>query len=94
MRRGRRRGETGGGRPDREQLRDIAFWQISVVIFQLVSIYKLGRAPQLFAWLYLLGAFVPCISLIVLLVINGKATGALQKAGIRVGLLGARLADV
>ncbi len=37
---------------------------------------------------------IPLIGLIVLLVINGKATGVLRRHGISVGLLGARLSDL
>lgn len=32
---------------------------------------------------------IPCVGLIVLLVVNGKATSVLSRNGIRVGLLGA-----
>jgi hypothetical protein len=35
--------------------------------------------------------FVPCINLIVLLVVNSKATSVLQLNGYKVGLLGADL---
>jgi hypothetical protein len=37
---------------------------------------------------------IPCIGLIVLLVINGKATGVLRKNGINVGLLGANVSQI
>jgi hypothetical protein len=37
---------------------------------------------------------VPCVGLIMLLVINGKATAVLKNNGIRVGLLGASLSDL
>jgi hypothetical protein len=36
---------------------------------------------------------VPCVNLIVLLVVNGKATGILQANGHKVGLLGANLSE-
>jgi hypothetical protein len=36
---------------------------------------------------------LPCIGLITLLIINGKATAILQQNGIKVGLLGATLPD-
>lgn len=35
-------------------------------------------------------AFIPCLGLLVLLLINGKATTILKQNGVRVGLLGAR----
>jgi hypothetical protein len=37
---------------------------------------------------------VPCIGLITLLVVNGKATAILKQNGIRVGLLGANLSEI
>jgi hypothetical protein len=40
-----------------------------------------------------LGAMVPCISLLVLLVVNSKTTSILQQNGHRVGLLGADLSE-
>jgi hypothetical protein len=38
--------------------------------------------------------FIPCIGLIVLLIINSKATAVLQLNGISVGFLGASLSDI
>jgi hypothetical protein len=38
--------------------------------------------------------FIPCVGLIVLLVVNGKATGILQQNGIKVGLMGANLSQI
>jgi hypothetical protein len=37
---------------------------------------------------------VPCIGLIVLLIINGKATAVLKQHGVRVGFLGANPSDI
>jgi hypothetical protein len=37
---------------------------------------------------------IPCIGLIVLIIINTTATGIMQQHGIRVGLLGANMADL
>ena len=39
-------------------------------------------------------ALVPCIGLLVLLVVNGKATSVLKQNGIKVGLLGANLSQI
>src|SRR5207249_7556152 len=36
---------------------------------------------------------IPCVGLIALLVVNSKATSTLQRAGFRVGFLGATLSD-
>lgn len=37
---------------------------------------------------------IPCVGLIVLLIVNGRATSTLREHGIQVGLLGARLSDL
>ena len=37
---------------------------------------------------------IPCIGLIVLLIVNGKATGILKQNGVKVGLLGANLSQI
>lgn len=37
---------------------------------------------------------IPCVGLIVLLIINAKATGTLQRHGVRVGFLGASSSDI
>jgi len=39
-------------------------------------------------------AMIPCIGLLVLLVVNGKATAILKQNGIKVGLLGANLSEI
>lgn len=66
-------------------LRSTMAWSV----FQLSD--KLGSdRPGLWA----IGAFIPnIIGLIVLLVISGRATTFLQRAGVKVGLMGASLGD-
>lgn len=39
-------------------------------------------------------SLAPCISLIVLLLVNGKATSVLRQNGIKVGLMGADLSTI
>ena len=39
-------------------------------------------------------ALIPCLGLLILLMINGKATTILKENGLKVGLMGANLADV
>lgn len=39
-------------------------------------------------------SLVPCVGLIVLLVVNGKATSILRQNGIKVGLLGANVSSI
>jgi hypothetical protein len=62
----------------------------TVFVFLLaIKIYSTGVGV-------LLGilALIPCIGLIVLLVVNSKATGILKQNGIKVGLLGANLSQL
>jgi hypothetical protein len=56
--------------------------------------WNLGRALNTSLIWICLGAiclFVPLLSLLVLVWLNGTATNALQRAGIKVGLMGANL---
>lgn len=41
-----------------------------------------------------IGTLIPLVGLVILLVVNGKATGVLRKHGVKVGLLGASPAQV
>jgi hypothetical protein len=38
--------------------------------------------------------FVPCLGLVMLLLVNGKATNILKENGVKVGLLGADLSRI
>jgi hypothetical protein len=67
---------------------------VAVIIFA-IFIYQLAKAlrsPN--AWLYAILAIIPFIGFITLAVINSKATAALRKRGVRVGIMGARKADL
>ena len=72
----------------------IPFATIVTGIIQIYFIYKLAAALRSSAaWVYIILAFIPLVGLIAILVINGKATKKLQENGIKVGLMGARMAD-
>ncbi len=62
---------------------------LGVLVFMLISVIRLARALGLSPVLYAILMFVPCVSLITLLVLSAKATASLQQAGVKVGLLGA-----
>jgi hypothetical protein len=62
---------------------------LALLVFMVISIVKLSKALAQPAVLYAILMFVPCISLIVLLVLSGKASARLQQAGVKVGLMGA-----
>lgn len=69
---------------------------IVMAIVQIVAVIRLCLALGE-GWatiFYALTMFIPCISLLFLLILNSRATTRLQKTGIRVGLLGARWSDV
>lgn len=62
----------------------------TVFVFLLsIKVYNVGLGI-LFGFLTL----VPCVGLVMLLVINAKATGILRQNGIKVGLLGANTSDI
>jgi hypothetical protein len=69
------------------------FAGLPVAIFAMVAVFLLGREVYnsavgvVCAILMLL----PCIALLTLLVVNGKATSYLQARGVKVGLMGANL---
>src|SRR5262249_42460157 len=64
----------------------VQIWATATIAKRL---YRTGMA--IFA---VLGMFIPCFSLVVLLMLNGAVTKRLRAAGVHVGLLGADLAQV
>lgn len=58
------------------------------VIMLAIKVYGVGLGIVLGLF-----ALFPCIGLIPLLVVNGKATSVLKSNGIHVGIFGARMAD-
>jgi len=72
----------------------IPFATIVTGIIQIYFIYKLAGAVRSSApWLYIILAFIPLIGLLALLHLNRKATKILQANGVKVSLMGARMAD-
>lgn len=68
--------------------------QVLVSVGQVVGMYRLGRTVYESVGSGIgmaLLAFIPCIGLLALLIVNGKATKILQAHGFRVGLMGADL---
>lgn len=62
----------------------------AAVIVCLVFLMRALQRPIVSIVLASLAQFIPLVSLLVLLVVNQRATKTLKGAGIRVGLLGAR----
>jgi hypothetical protein len=70
-----------------------AFYALALVVvgFMIYSMFSLAKElnPTWLAVLYAILMVVPCVSLILLLVVNQQATGFLTSNGIKVGLMGA-----
>lgn len=64
---------------------------VSLIFTVLLSMKVYNVAVGILLGLF---AIVPCIGLIILFVVNSKATQTLQANGIKIGLMGARLSDV
>lgn len=64
---------------------------IGLLAFCIVSVFRLASILRgnAIAVIHALGMLVPLLGLLLLLLNNQKATGILQKNGIKVGLLGA-----
>ncbi len=62
---------------------------IVIAIVQIVFVYQLANALKLTAWVWCIGMIIPLVSLLLLLVLNGKATTAIKSKGVTVGLMGA-----
>jgi hypothetical protein len=66
-----------------------------VLPFQLIYVYRLASALEMgVPLLWVVGMFLSCIGLILLLILSTKATKALREAGFKVGLMGANLAEI
>ncbi|AFM27493.1 CPBP family intramembrane glutamic endopeptidase [Desulfomonile tiedjei] len=75
----------------------VPFSFVLLAPFQLYCVWNLAKSLDLstgISVLYLLLMFIPIINTIALLMLNNKATQTLRKAGIRVGLMGARPSDL
>ena len=70
---------------------------IVIIPLHLYCIWKIASALQIetgakIFCMFLM--FIPLVNLMTLLILNGKATRALRDAGIKVGLMGAKIADL
>lgn len=64
----------------------------SAAVFQIFSLYKLGRSLKLsVVWMVLLmvGLFIPLLGLLILLFMHNEAMKAMKSAGVKVGFMGA-----
>jgi pheromone shutdown protein TraB len=79
----------GAGFPGMAQLMAIVF--LPVGLFSMAAVFLLAKQllHVVIAVICTLLMVVPCISLLVLLVVNGRATKFLQQHGVKVGFMGA-----
>jgi predicted Zn finger-like uncharacterized protein len=89
---------AGGARafmPPQLQL-PVAIGSLGVLISVAVFVFLMSRRFYSLWVRIALGivSLIPCIGLVSLLIVNGKATSVLKANGIRVGLLGARMSDL
>ena len=68
---------------------------LGIVVFEIYALYLLGTALRLsLVWLMCLGMFIPCVSLIILVLVSGRASKILKAAGVRVGVMGGHAEDI
>ncbi len=68
---------------------------LGIVAFEIYALYVLGTALRLpLVWLLCVGMFVPCVSLIILVLVSARASKILKAAGVRIGLMGGKAEDI
>jgi len=70
---------------------------VAILAFMFYSLSRLTSAMRYstVAIVFLcLAMFIPCVSLIILVILSGQASKVLKAAGVRVGLMGARADDI
>ncbi len=74
----------------------LALVALAVTVAEVVFIFLMTTKVYSVGLAVVLGllTLIPLVGLIMLLIVNGKATSILRRHGIRVGLMGARLADI
>ena len=67
------------------------------IAFMSYAVYRLATVLGMSAWsivFFLIAMWIPILGLVCLLVLNASATRTLREAGVPVGLLGAKRADL
>ncbi len=75
----------------------LALLRLGMLALMMIGVYQLASAlgsGTVTCVLYVIGMLIPFVSLIILLVVNQKATNLLKHHGIKVGLMGPQLADL
>jgi hypothetical protein len=69
----------------------VALLALAVAAYDIYWLVRLCRALGIFPWVYAVGTFIPVLGLLILAIVNGKATAFLKGNGVKVGLLGAKV---
>ena len=75
----------------------LALVRIALVVLMMIGVDRLAEAQGASTTarvLYTIGMLVPLVNLIILLILNQQATALLKYHNIKVGLMGARVADL
>ena len=62
---------------------------LALLVYMVVSVVRVCKSLGLSPVIYAILMFIPCVSLVFLVILSQKATSRLQKAGLKVGLMGA-----
>jgi ABC-type uncharacterized transport system permease subunit len=79
------RGTTGGASTL------IAVIALGIAVFTIVWTFRLAKALGRSPWLYAIGAIIPIVGLIVLVVLSQASQKYLKSQGVEVGFFGAKL---
>ncbi len=73
----------------------LRFGLLILLPIQIYYVYKLASSLRAgLPALWVLGMLVPLLSLILLMVLSSRATGAIRTSGFRVGLMGAKIREI
>jgi len=70
---------------------------LAIAAFEIYAVYQLGTALRINTVLVIilcLCMFIPCISLLLLVLLSGRASKLLKANGVRVGLMGGNIDDI
>jgi hypothetical protein len=71
--------------------------RLAIIVLMMIGVYQLAAAlgaSMTTRVLYTIAMLIPCVGLIILLIVNQQATSLLREHRIKVGLMGAHVADL
>lgn len=64
---------------------------LALVVALVVSVYRLARALDAgVPWLWAAASWLSCLGLVLILILNARATALLKRSGVKVGFLGVK----